>query len=59
MDDFFIQQLGSVFNKMVKSVIYLLFSYQVGNIMWHWHYENPTQRVCLEQSGPHHHLIEN
>jgi hypothetical protein len=21
--------------------------------------ENPTQRVGLEQSGPHHHLIEN
>ena len=23
------------------------------------HYENPTQRVGLEQSGPHHHLIEH
>jgi hypothetical protein len=22
-------------------------------------YENPTQRVGLEQRGPHHHLIEN
>ena len=22
-------------------------------------YKNPTQRVDLEQSGPHHHLIEN
>jgi hypothetical protein len=22
------------------------------------HYENPTQRVVLEQSGPHHHLVE-
>ena len=22
-------------------------------------YKNPTQRVGLEQSGPHHHLIEN
>jgi hypothetical protein len=21
--------------------------------------KNPTQRVDLEQSGPHHHLIEN
>ena len=30
----FIQQFGSVFNKkMVKSVIYLLFSYQTGYIM--------------------------
>jgi hypothetical protein len=28
--------LGSVFNKkMVKFVIYLLFSYQTGYIMWH------------------------
>ena len=24
-----------------------------------YHYKNPTQRVGLEQSGPHHHLIEN
>jgi hypothetical protein len=24
-----------------------------------WHYNNPTQRVGLEQSGSHHHLIEN
>ena len=32
----FIRQFGSVFNKkMVKSVIYLLFSYQTGYIMWH------------------------
>ena len=23
------------------------------------HYTNPTSRVGLEQSGPHHHLIEN
>jgi len=23
------------------------------------HYKNPTQRIGLEQSGPHHHLIEN
>ena len=23
------------------------------------HYENPTQRVGLVQSGPHHYLIEN
>ena len=23
------------------------------------HYENPTKRVGLVQSGPHHHLIEN
>jgi hypothetical protein len=31
-----IRQFGSVFNeKMVKSVIYLLFSYQTGYIMWH------------------------
>ena len=31
---FFIRQFGSVFNKkMVKSVIYLLFSYQTGYIM--------------------------
>jgi hypothetical protein len=22
-----------------------------------WHYKNPTQRVGLEESGPHHHLI--
>jgi hypothetical protein len=22
------------------------------------HYKNPPQRVGLEQSGPHHHLIE-
>jgi hypothetical protein len=22
-----------------------------------WHYKNPIQRVGLEQSGPHHHLI--
>ena len=30
----FIRQFGSVFNKkMVKSVIYLLFSYQTGYIM--------------------------
>ena len=33
----FIRQFGSVFNKkMVKSVIYLLFSYQTGYIMWHY-----------------------
>ena len=32
--NFFIRQFGSVFNKkMVKSVIYLLFSYQTGYIM--------------------------
>ena len=24
-----------------------------------WHYKNPTQRVGLTQSEPHHHLIEN
>jgi hypothetical protein len=24
-----------------------------------WHYKNPTRRVGLEQSWPHHHLIEN
>jgi hypothetical protein len=24
-----------------------------------YHYENPTRRVDLEQSEPHHHLIEN
>jgi hypothetical protein len=30
----FIRQFGSVFNKkMVESVIYMLFSYQTGNIM--------------------------
>jgi len=23
------------------------------------HYKNPTKRVGLLQSGPHHHLIEN
>ena len=23
------------------------------------HYKNPTRRVGLEQSGPHHHLMEN
>ena len=23
------------------------------------HYKNPTERVGLEQCGPHHHLIEN
>jgi hypothetical protein len=39
----FIRQFGSVFNKkMVKSVIYLLFSYQTGYIMWHI----TKQRVC-------------
>ena len=33
----FIRQFGSVFiKKMVKSVIYLLFSYQTGYIMWHY-----------------------
>jgi hypothetical protein len=35
------------------------------NVLYSEHYsisplsENPTQRVGLEQSGPHHHLIEN
>jgi hypothetical protein len=24
-----------------------------------YHYKNPTQRVGLEQSGLHHHLIDN
>jgi hypothetical protein len=24
-----------------------------------YHYKNPTRRVGLEQSGSHHHLIEN
>jgi hypothetical protein len=24
-----------------------------------YHYKNPTQRVGLEQNGPHHDLIEN
>ena len=24
-----------------------------------FHYKNPTKRVGLAQSGPHHHLIEN
>jgi hypothetical protein len=24
-----------------------------------FHYKNPTEHVCLVQSGPHHHLIEN
>jgi hypothetical protein len=24
-----------------------------------YHYQNPTQRVGLEQSGPHHHLVDN
>jgi hypothetical protein len=24
-----------------------------------YHYKNPTQRVGLEQSGPHHHLVDN
>ena len=34
---FFLYEFGSVFNKkMVKSVIYLLFSYQTGYIMRHY-----------------------
>ena len=24
-----------------------------------WHHENPSKRVGLIQSGPHHHLIKN
>jgi hypothetical protein len=24
-----------------------------------WHYKNPTKRVGVVQSGPHHHLIAN
>jgi hypothetical protein len=37
----FIRQLGSVFNKIVKSIIYLLFSYQTGYIMWEYIYPKP------------------
>jgi hypothetical protein len=36
-----IRQLGSVFNKIVKSIIYLLFSYQTGYIMWEYIYPKP------------------
>ena len=30
-----------------------------GLVLVSQHYKNPTKRVDLVQSGPHHHLIEN
>ena len=31
----------------------------LGLVSMNYHYENPSKRLCLVHSAPHHHLVEN